>query len=50
MATETQKHLVAASEKYAESFDKGHLASPPAKKYLIGTLSLSARKQVRLRR
>ncbi|KAK1078446.1 hypothetical protein LTR33_007226 [Friedmanniomyces endolithicus] len=37
MATETQKHLVAASEKYAESFDKGHLASPPAKKYLIVT-------------
>ncbi|CZT24578.1 related to carbonic anhydrase [Ramularia collo-cygni] len=35
--TEIQKNLVASNEKYASNFDKGHLALPPAKKYLILT-------------
>ncbi|KAK5199081.1 hypothetical protein LTR99_001121 [Exophiala xenobiotica] len=30
-----QKNVEAASEKYSSSFTKGHLALPPAKKYLV---------------
>ena len=36
MATSVQKNLVSSSDKYASSFDKGDLALPPAKKYLVG--------------
>lgn len=32
-----QQNLEAASAKYATSFTKGHLALPPAKKYLVLT-------------
>ncbi|KIW20299.1 hypothetical protein PV08_00874 [Exophiala spinifera] len=32
-----QKNVEAASEKYSSSFTKGHLALPPAKKYLVLT-------------
>ncbi|KAM7187251.1 Carbonic anhydrase [Rhypophila sp. PSN 637] len=32
-----QKNVEAASVKYSESFTKGHLALPPAKKYLVLT-------------
>ena len=35
--SEIQKNLEAASEKYSSSFTKGHLALPPAKKYLVLT-------------
>lgn len=35
MASEIQKNLVEKNEKYASTFDKGDLALPPAKKYLI---------------
>ncbi|KAJ2990614.1 hypothetical protein NUW58_g2857 [Xylaria curta] len=37
MATEIQKNLVEKNAEYAEGFDKGHLALPPAKKYLVVT-------------
>jgi hypothetical protein len=36
MATENSKHMVESNEKYASTFDKGHLPSPPAKKYTVG--------------
>lgn len=36
-ATVHQKHLEAASEKYSSTFNQGHLALPPSKKYLILT-------------
>ncbi|KAK4458167.1 carbonic anhydrase [Cladorrhinum samala] len=32
-----QKNVEAASERYSSSFTKGHLALPPAKKYLVLT-------------
>ncbi|KAL6244327.1 hypothetical protein RBB50_008569 [Rhinocladiella similis] len=32
-----QKNVEASSEKYSSSFTKGHLALPPAKKYLVLT-------------
>ena len=32
-----QKNVEAASEAYSSSFTKGHLALPPAKKYLVLT-------------
>lgn len=32
-----QKNVEAASEKYSSGFTKGHLALPPAKKYLVLT-------------
>jgi carbonic anhydrase len=35
MATDNIQNLVSSNEKYASSFDKGHLALPPAKKYLV---------------
>lgn len=35
MATEIQKNLVEKNAEYARTFDKGDLALPPAKKYLI---------------
>lgn len=35
MATSIQKNLISSNEKYAESFTQGHLALPPAKKYLV---------------
>ncbi|KAK4506395.1 hypothetical protein PRZ48_000125 [Zasmidium cellare] len=36
-ATEIQKNLEEKNKQYASSFDKGHLALPPAKKYLVVT-------------
>jgi carbonic anhydrase len=36
MATDNLKNLVSSNEKYASTFDKGDLALPPAKKYLVG--------------
>jgi carbonic anhydrase len=36
MATDNVRNLVSSNEKYASSFDKGDLALPPAKKYLVG--------------
>jgi carbonic anhydrase len=42
MATDNQKNLIAKSEEYASSFDKGDLALPPAKKYLVGKLSTTS--------
>ncbi|OIW26972.1 carbonic anhydrase [Coniochaeta ligniaria NRRL 30616] len=35
--TTIQKNVEAASEKYSSAFTKGHLALPPAKKYLVLT-------------
>ncbi|RVX74055.1 hypothetical protein B0A52_01886 [Exophiala mesophila] len=35
--SEIQKNVEAASEKYSSGFTKGHLALPPAKKYLVLT-------------
>ncbi|KAH8904722.1 carbonic anhydrase [Coniochaeta sp. PMI_546] len=35
--TAIQKNVEAASEKYSSTFTKGHLALPPAKKYLVLT-------------
>ena len=35
-STAVQSHLVDANERYATSFDQGHLALPPAKKYTVG--------------
>jgi len=37
MTTSVQKNLIESNEKYVSSFDKGHLALPPAKKYLVLT-------------
>lgn len=37
MATSVQKNLTASNEKYVSTFDKGDLALPPAKKYLVLT-------------
>ncbi|KAI0395751.1 beta carbonic anhydrase clade D [Xylariaceae sp. FL0594] len=37
MASEIQKNLVEKNAKYARTFDKGDLALPPAKKYLVVT-------------
>jgi len=36
MASEIQKNLVEKNAEYARTFDKGDLALPPAKKYLVG--------------
>ncbi len=35
--TAIQKNVEAASEKYSATFTQGHLALPPAKKYLVLT-------------
>ncbi|WDK17400.1 carbonate dehydratase [Colletotrichum graminicola] len=35
--SDIQKNVEAASESYSSGFDKGHLALPPAKKYLVLT-------------
>lgn len=35
MATQIQEHLAKSNEHYASSFTSGHLALPPAKKYLV---------------
>ncbi|TRX93132.1 hypothetical protein FHL15_006000 [Xylaria flabelliformis] len=37
MATEIQKNLAEKNAEYAQKFDQGHLALPPAKKYLVLT-------------
>jgi len=37
MATPIQENLIKSNEKYASNFTEGHLALPPAKKYLILT-------------
>ncbi|KAI1177428.1 beta carbonic anhydrase clade D [Nemania sp. FL0916] len=37
MASEIQKNLVNKNAEYANAFDKGDLALPPAKKYLVVT-------------
>ncbi|KAI0555462.1 beta carbonic anhydrase clade D [Xylaria curta] len=37
MATDIQKNLVEKNAEYAQKFDQGHLALPPAKKYLVLT-------------
>jgi len=37
MASAIQKNLESQNASYAASFDKGHLALPPAKKYLVVT-------------
>ncbi|KAI1144705.1 carbonic anhydrase [Nemania diffusa] len=37
MASEIQKNFVEKNAEYARTFDQGHLALPPAKKYLIVT-------------
>ncbi|KAK6428795.1 hypothetical protein LTR95_015063, partial [Oleoguttula sp. CCFEE 5521] len=37
MATQIQKDLVKSNEQYASKFTEGHLALPPAKKYLVVT-------------
>jgi len=37
MSTAIQENLVKSNEAYAASFDKGDLALPPAKKYLVGS-------------
>ena len=36
MATTNVQNLKAKNEQYANSFDKGSLALPPAEKYLVG--------------
>ena len=36
MATELQKDLISGNEKYASTFNEGHLALPPSKNYLVG--------------
>lgn len=38
--TAIQDNLQSSNETYSKSFDKGHLALPPAKKYLVGKLLL----------
>jgi hypothetical protein len=40
MATPIQQNLVDSNKKYADSFTKGHLALPPAKKYAVRTFPL----------
>lgn len=35
MATDIQQNLTTKNEQYASSFTQGHLALPPAKKYLV---------------
>lgn len=40
MTSEIQKNLVGKNAEYARTFDQGHLALPPAKKYLVRKLSL----------
>ncbi|KAM3418688.1 Carbonic anhydrase [Cercospora zeina] len=37
MATDIQKNLASKNEQYSSSFTQGHLALPPAKKYLVVT-------------
>ncbi|KAK4126416.1 carbonic anhydrase-like protein [Parathielavia appendiculata] len=37
VATPVQRNVESASARYAASFDKGHLALPPSKKYLVLT-------------
>ncbi|TGJ85422.1 hypothetical protein E0Z10_g3356 [Xylaria hypoxylon] len=37
MASEIQKNLVEKNAEYVRTFDQGHLALPPAKKYLVVT-------------
>ncbi|KAH9845523.1 Beta-carbonic anhydrase 1 [Teratosphaeria destructans] len=37
MATDNAKRIIEGNEKYVKTFDKGHLAAPPAKKYAIVT-------------
>ncbi|KAF2964914.1 hypothetical protein GQX73_g8666 [Xylaria multiplex] len=37
MTSEIQKNLVEKNTEYARTFDSGHLALPPAKKYLVVT-------------
>lgn len=39
--TPIQQNLVNSNEQYASSFNKGHLALPPAKRYLVGKMDLS---------
>lgn len=34
--TANQQNLIDSNERYASSFTEGHLALPPAKKYLVG--------------
>ncbi len=41
MASPIQENLVSKNKVYASSFTEGHLALPPAKKYAVGTTSLS---------
>jgi carbonic anhydrase len=36
MTSEIQKNLVEKNAEYVRTFDKGDLALPPAKKYLVG--------------
>jgi hypothetical protein len=36
MATPVQQNLVEKNAQYAGAFDKGSLALPPAKKYVVG--------------
>jgi hypothetical protein len=37
MSTQIQENVAKSNEQYAASFKSGHLALPPAKKYLVGT-------------
>ncbi|KAI9719806.1 MAG: hypothetical protein M1812_003295 [Candelaria pacifica] len=37
MSTSAQENLAAKSKEYAQSFNQGHLASPPGKKYAVVT-------------
>ena len=46
MATPTQENLKQKNEAYAASFDKGHLALPQAKKYLVGQSALAGSETV----
>lgn len=41
MSTQIQHNLARNNEQYATSFTSGHLALPPAKKYLVGTHALA---------
>jgi hypothetical protein len=36
MSTQIQENVAKSNEQYAASFKSGHLALPPAKKYLVG--------------
>ena len=40
MATPVQQDLQTSNTEYSNAFDKGDLALPPAKKYLVRTSSL----------